>query len=76
MILLPKEEAVELVSKMCLNDCTDKNIEIAKQCALIAVEFAQERVNDVADHIFSDSTDATNDEWDYLEEVKKEIELL
>ena len=34
----PKEKAEKLVSKMRLNDCTDENIEIAKQCALIAVD--------------------------------------
>jgi hypothetical protein len=32
-----KEKAEKLVGKMCLNDCTDRNIEKAKQCALIAV---------------------------------------
>lgn len=37
-MITPKEKAEKLVSKMCLNDCTDENIEIAKQCALIAVD--------------------------------------
>jgi hypothetical protein len=35
----PKEKAEELVGKMCLNDCTDENIERAKQYALIAVNY-------------------------------------
>ena len=33
-----KEKAIELVSKMCLLDCRDENIIIAKQCALICVD--------------------------------------
>jgi hypothetical protein len=75
----PKEKAKELVDKYCAYHFEQKrgsiiiDLEKAKQCALIAVKFAQERVNDVADHIFLDSTDATNEELEYLEEVKQEI---
>ena len=36
--MTPKEKAKELVSEMCLLDCRDENIIIAKQCALICVD--------------------------------------
>jgi len=36
--MIPKEKAIELVGKFCLNDCTDKNIKKCKQYALIAIE--------------------------------------
>jgi hypothetical protein len=37
-MLNPKEKAIELVSKMCLLDCRDENIIIAKQSAFICVD--------------------------------------
>ena len=58
----PKEKAEELVSKMCLNNCADKNIEIAKQCALIAVD---EIINYCC-----------GDDVLFLHKVKQEIEKL
>lgn len=58
----PKEKAEELVSKMCLNNCTDENIEIAKQCALIAVD---EIINYCC-----------GDDVLFLHKVKQEIEKL
>ena len=57
----PKEKAIELVGKMCLNNCTDKNIEKSKKYALIAIDLAIE-YNDF--HI------------EFLQEVKEEIKLL
>jgi hypothetical protein len=54
-----KEKAIELVSKMCLLDCRDENIIIAKQCALICVDEILE---------FHDRIDVK-----YWKEVKKEI---
>ena len=63
--MTPKEKAIELVSKMCLNDCTDENIEITKQCALIAVS---EILNEYWSH------DTKRRDW--WQEVKQEIEKL
>lgn len=34
----PKEKAEDLISKMCLNDFTNENINYVKQYALIAVD--------------------------------------
>lgn len=58
----PKEKAKYLVGKMCLNDCTDKNIKKAKQYALISVE-------EILEHCYQ----VMKPFW---EEVKKEIESL
>jgi hypothetical protein len=57
-----KEKAIELVSKMCLLDCRDENIIIAKQCALICVDEILE---------FHDRIDVK-----YWKEVKQEINNL
>ena len=57
-----KEKAIELVSKMCLLDCRDENIIIAKQCALICVDEILE---------FHDRIDVK-----YWKEVKQEINKL
>jgi hypothetical protein len=67
--MTPKEKAKELVGKMCLNDCTDENIEKAKQLALIAVD---EIINSI---IITDLTTAEN-QFIYWDEVKEEIEKL
>lgn len=66
--MAPKDKAEELVRKMCLNDCTDKNIDKAKQCALIAV-----------DEMIKTSEEAMlfkQSKRDWLQEVKQEIEKL
>ena len=60
--MTPKEKAKELVSKMCLLDCRDENIIIAKQCALICVDEILE---------FHDRIDVK-----YWQEVKQEINKL
>lgn len=82
-MLSAEGKAKELVDRMLeiqlvSNKLNHPNVtrEIAKQSVIIAIEFAQERINKVSDNIFSDSTDATNNEWKYLEEVKQEIEKL
>jgi hypothetical protein len=66
-----KEKAEELVGKMCLNDCTDKNIKLAKQCALIAVDGI---INFSIKYMQSIPTFEL--EYKYFIEVKKEIEKL
>ena len=63
--MTPKEKAEELVGKMCLNDFTDENIEIAKQCALISV---YEILNEYWSH------DTKRRDW--WKKVKQEIEKL
>ena len=66
--MTPKEKAKELVGKMCLNDCTDENIDIAKQCALIAV-----------DEIIQSHEDWSTEQDEclvYWQEVKQELERL
>ena len=69
--MTPKEKAEELVSKMCLNDCTDENIEIAKQCALLAVDFAMK-----SKYSFQPMHGGWVSGKLYYEEVKQEIEKL
>jgi len=60
----PKEKAIELVNKMAFEVCkTD-----AKQCALIAIDFALE-------HVTGDLNEAF-DKTLYLLEVKEEINKL
>ncbi len=61
----PRDKAEELVRKMCLNDCTIKNIDKAKQFALIAIDEIMEALE-------------KNGSWnyDYWEEVKQEINNL
>lgn len=63
-----KEKAIELVHELCFTTeglyKSKKNIKNAKQCALIAVKFAKENPL---------NSDGYNK---YLDEVKKEIELL
>ena len=46
--MTPKEKAKELVIKMCLNDCTDKNIYNAKKLSIIAVNEILDIVGNVA----------------------------
>ena len=64
-MITPKEKAEKLVSKMCLNDCTDENIEIAKQCALIAVE-----------EVFLAIGDDYFKKYEFYLEVKRQLEKL
>jgi hypothetical protein len=66
--MIAKEKAKELVGKMCLNDCTNKNINKAKQCALIAVD----EIISIKLLWFQKDTK----ELDYWQEVKNEIEKL
>ena len=65
--MTPKEKAIELVGKMCLNDCTEKNINLVKQYALIAVNEIIKVVK-----VYND----TQAEYTYWQEVKLEIEKL
>lgn len=65
--MTPKDKALELVSKMCLNDCTDKNIKLAKQLALNAVDEIIKVVS-----FYNDS----QSEVIYWQEVKLEIKNL
>jgi hypothetical protein len=73
--MTPKEKAEGLVSEMCLNDCTDKNIKKAKQYALIAVDniFYGLRLK-YGQHLeeFEDKANY----FSYWEEVKNEINNL
>lgn len=64
--MAPKDKAEELVRKMCLNDCTIKNIDKAKQCALIAVD----------EILIADMFMMTEEQEQFWEEVKQEIEKL
>jgi len=70
--MTPKEKAIELVEKMAYGDSYDEYHKIslytAKQCALIAVDFAREFITGD----LSESFDKTM----YLFEIKQEIELL
>ena len=63
--MTPKDKALELVSKMCLNDCTDENIELAKQFALIAI-----------DEIIKEHYPQDIKRCQYWQEVVQEIETL
>jgi hypothetical protein len=65
-----KEEAIQLVSKMCLLDCKDKNIIIAKQCALICVDEKIEALLPYAGLL------DIKKQVQELEEVKQEIKEL
>ena len=64
-----KEKALELVSKMCLLDCRDENITIAKQCALICVD-------EMLKEILSTPNVYELDTYYYWKEVKQEINKL
>jgi hypothetical protein len=64
-----KEEAIQLVSKMCLLDCTDKNIIIAKQCALICVD-------EMLGIYDTEGYDSEDYKIIHIEEVKQEINKL
>lgn len=68
--MTPKEKAEELVWTFgkCVNDL-NTTYEQAKQCALIAVDFALEFVD-------GDSLDEAFDKTLYLIEIKNEIEKL
>lgn len=69
----PKLKALELVGKMCLNDCTDKNIEIAKKLSKIAVD---EIIKALNDDIYIQGETDIDSHIDYYQEVKNEIEKL
>jgi hypothetical protein len=64
--MTPKEKAQELLNKMQLDwGCNCCHNDWAKDCALVAV-----------DEIINLLGDITNNEIDYWESVKKEIELI
>ncbi len=82
--MTPKEKAKELYNKMYLAVPTDPLQEdnehkATKQCALIAVEYQFETINkltftyNIEDEWFDS---IMNDEVNYWQEVKKEIEKL
>lgn len=64
-----KEYAEYLVGKMCLNDCTDKNIEKAKQYALIVIDELIKRENSLLG--LSNKCSST-----WYDMVKNEVNLL
>jgi hypothetical protein len=68
--MTPKEKAKELVEKYAIWSWNESicNYDVAKQCALISVEFAREFITGD----LSESFDKTM----YLFEVKQEIEKL
>jgi hypothetical protein len=67
-----EEKALELVSKMCLLDCRDKNIIIAKQCALICVDEMLEFAYDIE----WEKKEEAISKLKFLKEVKQEINKL
>ena len=67
--MIPKEKAIELVGKMCLNDCTDKNIKLTKKYALVAVD-------EIMDILDKEGYYEDDNKMRYWEEVKQEIEKL
>ena len=72
--MIPKEKAIELVGKMCINDCTVENIEYVKRYALIAVD---EIIELYEFHAISNPDDKrVMDTLNYFDEVKQEIEKL
>ena len=74
--LTPKEKAVELVVSMsfCLTEHPVPHINIAKQCALIAVEEVYNLNLKVGQHL--DEDDDKDNYYSYWEEVRREIEKL
>ena len=64
-----KGKAFELVSKMCLLDCRDENIIIAKQCALICVD-------EILESHYKVLVGVMPKVYDYWQEVKEEINKL
>ena len=76
--MTPKEKAEELVKKyltiemsMYINDLP--YMLLSKQCALIAV---QERIDEGYEWIGGGNTEWEKDRYNYLQEVKQEIEKL
>lgn len=65
--MTPEDKALELVGKMCLNDCTDENIKLAKKLALNAVD----KIIKVASFYNDSQSEVT-----YWQEVVQEIETL
>lgn len=65
--MTPKEKAEDLVGKMCLNDCTNKNIDKSKVYALIAVDEIIDTIKTTPGGYFMTI---------YWQDVKKEIEQL
>jgi hypothetical protein len=59
--MTPKEKAEELISVLCLNDCTDKNIKKCKKLAIMSVNKILKKVK-----LYTT----------YWQEVKQEIEKL
>ena len=71
--MTPKEKAKELVSEMCLLDCRDENIIIAKQCALICVDEILKEIKEIQ---FNYDISLKDTAIRYWKEVKKEINKL
>lgn len=67
--MLPKDKAEELVRKMCFNDCTDKNINKAKQYALVVVD-------EIINEFTFDDSDYADRKYGYWYEVIKEIKKI
>jgi len=67
--MTPKEKAIELVGKYCLNDCTDKNIKKCKKYALIGVD-------EILKSYKYKEVFETYDTYKFYKKVKQEIEKL
>ena len=64
--MTPKEKAIELVDKMYHYQWREK--QRAKECALIAIEFAREFITGDLNEAF--------DKFLYIQDIKEEIEKL
>jgi len=72
--MTPKEKAIELIGKMCLNNCTETNINRMINPCLIAVD---ELINAFKELSIMESGGVNIDfGHTYWEEVKKEIKKL
>jgi hypothetical protein len=73
--MTPQEKAKELVGQMCLNDCTDENIELVKKYALIAVDYIIKKTRSV-DTMPPNCQKIDDNTREYWQEVKQEIQAL
>ena len=68
----PQEKAQKLVDKMAMPNNIFQGAELAKQCALIAVDEMLEEL----DHLAFDDPDYGTYKMQYWQEVKEEIQKL
>ena len=71
--MIPKEKAIELVGKMCGNNCTEKNVNKKKKFALIAVNEIINNIKPIEIKLFESSFKTDEDFYENLKLINANV---